>query len=663
MRFAFLLAMMLGAARAFAADGNRLVYLDENDPYYVSRAFPKLTTPQWIGEEGVEAVVVLAVDDMREAPKYETFLRPILERLKKIDGRASVSIMTNKIDPTLPKLQDWIKEGVSLEVHSIDHPCPFFNGGDFEKAKSTYDRCVELISAIPGNKPVAFRMPCCDSLNTPSPRFWEEIFNKTTEHGRFLTMDSSVFNITTPNDPSLPRELVIDADGRQKFKKFVPFESFVNTIDDYPYPYVIGKLCWEMPCVTPSDWQAQNINKPMNPSTVADMKSAIDVTVLKQGGFFFVYHPHGWIANSQVVELIDHAVAKHGKKVKFLSFRECQERIDKNMLGGQPLRAENGADNGVRLIDLNDDGFIDVVIGNAKAKQTRVWSPKTNSWVAGDFPVIIDAKTHFGLISSSGAVSVIKPDAAFTFDGEKWVEDAMLLAGLDGVQFEAVRLRDLNKDGRCELIVGTPTQSAVYEYHPGEHRWIKRPFGLPEGTSIVDAQGRDAGLRFVDVDEDGVEDVLFSNEKGSSLHLWNSMQKGWDGKVDVGQMPPIARNGTSNGAWIHSRGLWVVNENTDKLPNFADRKYFNDMLARVDPAGKSPEASLKSIRARPGFVVQQMAAEPLTMDPVAFNWGADGKLWVAEMGDYPLGLDGKGSPGGRVRVLEDTDGDGVYDKS
>jgi putative membrane-bound dehydrogenase-like protein len=141
------------------------------------------------------------------------------------------------------------------------------------------------------------------------------------------------------------------------------------------------------------------------------------------------------------------------------------------------------------------------------------------------------------------------------------------------------------------------------------------------------------------------------------------MQKGWDKKVDVGQLPAIARDGTNNGAWFHSRGLWVVNENTDKLPNLVDRKSFNDMLGRVDPPAKSPEASLKSIRVRPGFVVQQMAAEPLTMDPVAFNWGADGKLWVAEMGDYPLGLDGKGAPGGRVRFLEDTDGDGVYDKS
>jgi putative membrane-bound dehydrogenase-like protein len=48
---------------------------------------------------------------------------------------------------------------------------------------------------------------------------------------------------------------------------------------------------------------------------------------------------------------------------------------------------------------------------------------------------------------------------------------------------------------------------------------------------------------------------------------------------------------------------------------------------------------------------------------MAFAWGPDGKMWVVEMADYPLGEDGHGKPGGRVRFLEDTDGDGVYDKS
>src|SRR5437868_2199616 len=75
-----------------ASKGSRLTYLDETDPFYVGTAFPKLTTPQWVGEAGVKAVVILAIDDMRETAKYELVLRPILNRLKQIDGRAPVSI-------------------------------------------------------------------------------------------------------------------------------------------------------------------------------------------------------------------------------------------------------------------------------------------------------------------------------------------------------------------------------------------------------------------------------------------------------------------------------------------------------------------------------------------------------------------------------------------
>ncbi|MBI5756970.1 MAG: polysaccharide deacetylase family protein [Planctomycetales bacterium] len=175
------LLFVLVSTILFAADGNRLTYLDEPaNPYYPHRNFPKLTTPMWVGEEGVECVVVLAIDDMRGHEKWEAYLRPILNRLKQIDGRAPVSIMTCTIDPKHPHLQQWLAEGVSLEVHTVDHPCPLLQGGNLAKAKSTYDRCVDLMNEVPGNKPVAFRMPCCDSLNTVSPRFFTEIFNRTT---------------------------------------------------------------------------------------------------------------------------------------------------------------------------------------------------------------------------------------------------------------------------------------------------------------------------------------------------------------------------------------------------------------------------------------------------------------------------------------------------
>lgn len=56
------------------------------------------------------------------------------------------------------------------------------------------------------------------------------------------------------------------------------------------------------------------------------------------------------------------------------------------------------------------------------------------------------------------------------------------------------------------------------------------------------------------------------------------------------------------------------------------------------PDAKSPEAAQQSMRVAPGYRVDLIAHEPLTMDPVAFDWGPDGKLWVAEMADYPNGI-------------------------
>ena len=206
-----------------------LNYSTDNRPYAPHLDFPRLTTPQWVGEEDVDAVVVLAIDDMRDSAKYEAYLRPILQRLKKIDGRAPLSIMTNSVKSDDPQLQSWIDEGVSIDVHTVDHPCPLLHDGDFDKARSTCDRCVDALYKIPNNRPVAFRMPCCDSLNTVSPRFFAEIFNRRTPEKNYLQIDTSVFHFFTSNDPHLPRALVQDAQGTDRFLKYMPRDrGFVN---------------------------------------------------------------------------------------------------------------------------------------------------------------------------------------------------------------------------------------------------------------------------------------------------------------------------------------------------------------------------------------------------------------------------------------------------
>ncbi|WP_395747953.1 neutral/alkaline non-lysosomal ceramidase N-terminal domain-containing protein [Prosthecobacter sp.] len=76
----------------------------------------------------------------------------------------------------------------------------------------------------------------------------------------------------------------------------------------------------------------------------------------------------------------------------------------------------------------------------------------------------------------------------------------------------------------------------------------------------------------------------------------------------------------------------------------------------------SPEESAKKWHVREGYRVELVAAEPDVLDPVAFDWDEKGRLWVIEMADYPLGMDGNGKPGGRVVMLEDKNSDGRYDK-
>lgn len=78
---------------------------------------------------------------------------------------------------------------------------------------------------------------------------------------------------------------------------------------------------------------------------------------------------------------------------------------------------------------------------------------------------------------------------------------------------------------------------------------------------------------------------------------------------------------------------------------------------------RSPEQTAASFHLKPGFVAEVMAAEPLISSPVAIDFDPQGRMWVAEMYDYPSGVDNQFTPGGRIKLLTDTNGDGRYDDS
>ncbi len=575
---------------AFAVDGNRLTYLDSDSPFWPSAQSPKFITPQWVGEPGVDAVVILAIDDMRNTPntpegkpgtaKYEAFLRPILDRLKKIEpdhggnGRAPLSIMTNTVVPDDPQLASWLAEGLSIESHTLTHPCPLLGKANFTEAQRTYHGSVDLLSTIPGNRPVAFRMPCCDSMNSLSPRFFTEIFNKTSPQGHFLSIDSSVFTVT-------PGE---------RFTKYFPAEmhppmkltlgDYAGSIADYPYPYVIGKLCWEFPCMVPSDFESSNLQGPNSPVMLEDWKAALDHVVEKQGVFTAVFHPHGWSDPQQWVDLIDYAEKTYGKRVKFLNFREALERLEKNALGGSSLRSANGMDNGVRLLDVNGDGFMDVVIGGPGKHVTRVWHPAENRWrdCPTPCPLAIDAAegwrhtsgVTFGIMRPSGAATIFALEGephAWTFADGAWKADDALVHGLPGGT--KVLLRDFDHDGVCEMLANRD----ILSWNEKDQHWQGADFTLPPECAALNARGGDNGLRFIDLNGDGFEDVVQSNEKGYAIYLWAGTVKarlgwshGWPHLVGRGaaatdlanaKILPFVKDGRDYGAWVYrDRIVW-----------------------------------------------------------------------------------------------------------
>lgn len=94
-------------------------------------------------------------------------------------------------------------------------------------------------------------------------------------------------------------------------------------------------------------------------------------------------------------------------------------------------------------------------------------------------------------------------------------------------------------------------------------------------------------------------------------------------------------------------------------------KTFAFLLAALAPQEKdappfAPEDSARRAKLDPGLRLELVAAEPDVQSPVALAFDEDGRLWVVEMLDYPLPEKDR-PPRGRVKLLEDRDGDGRYE--
>src|SRR5689334_5770837 len=83
-------------------------------------------------------------------------------------------------------------------------------------------------------------------------------------------------------------------------------------------------------------------------------------------------------------------------------------------------------------------------------------------------------------------------------------------------------------------------------------------------------------------------------------------------------------------------------------------------IASSAHAQKSPAESIESMSASEGLEVKLFAAEPMIVNPIAIDVDTYGRVWVTEGTKYRRNV--ANPPDDKIKVLEDTDGDGVADK-
>jgi putative membrane-bound dehydrogenase-like protein len=74
----------------------------------------------------------------------------------------------------------------------------------------------------------------------------------------------------------------------------------------------------------------------------------------------------------------------------------------------------------------------------------------------------------------------------------------------------------------------------------------------------------------------------------------------------------------------------------------------------------APAEAIKKMTVPPGFSVELVAGEPDIVNPVAMTFDDRGRIWITESLEYPRRSSGPGRD--RIKVLEDTDGDGKADR-
>jgi YD repeat-containing protein len=263
--------------------------------------------------------------------------------------------------------------------------------------------------------------------------------------------------------------------------------------------------------------------------------------------------------NDGFIDIIKGYQASSEKKA-WLNDRNGSWVLDNAYAPPRYMADSDGVDEGVRFVDLNNDGLQDFVLSNNKGSVDQiVYLNNGSGWVNASYwnlpvyfieqyiidfvEVIWDNNANLVDLNGDGKVDILQSSSkalqeVYLNNGSGWIDVSdtwKVPTNFSYIQYElGARLVDLNGDGLTDIIRSSSEGTPGGPYF-SKNAWLNNGSGFVEAsywTAPIDFRSdfqKDEGARFVDLNQDGLVDIQqsFSSDAGSNKTAWLNNGSGW----------------------------------------------------------------------------------------------------------------------------------------